>query len=121
MRTSKCGRLLNVLPSTLHSRNTRSLFSWFVRNEVAGEDLEHAFCGADDGRHVEADVYDARNQPFLSDFVTGETDSEHRPENRNRFDDAFGEAPTTGANDSAFDTTHLVSIKARQRQFWLLC
>src|SRR5689334_22833218 len=121
MLTSKCGRLLSVRPSTLHSRNPCFLFSWFVGDEVASEDLEHAFGCSHNGRHVETDVDDARNQPFLSDLMTSQTDGEQRPEDWNRFDDSFREAPAASANDSAFDSAHFVSIKARQPRFWLLC
>ncbi len=32
----------------------------FVRNEVAGEEFDHAFCGAHHRRHVQAHVHGAR-------------------------------------------------------------
>src|SRR6185503_3775315 len=107
MRTSKCGRLLNVRRFTLNDQSFRSVFLWFVRDQIAGEELEHAFGCSDHGRHVQPNVQRAADQSLVADLVTSQSDCDHRPEDGNRLDDSFGKAPTAGLDDSAFDGSHL--------------
>ncbi len=59
----------------LPSRNLMLLSLGFVRNEVAGEEFDHALCGSHHGRHVKADVDRARQQPLLLDLVARQAHS----------------------------------------------
>ena len=74
----------------------------FVGDEVAGEDFDHAFGGAHHRSHVQADMNRARYQTFPLDLVAGQPNSKDRPDDRNRFDEALGDAPATSPNNSAF-------------------
>src|ERR1043166_4830075 len=78
----------------------------FVRNQVAGEEFEHAFGGAYHGSDVEPDVNSARKQTFLLDLVTRQSNGKDRPNDRNGFDDTFGDSPATGPKNSAFECGH---------------
>ena len=82
-----------------------------IRDQVAGEEFEHAFRSSDERRHVQSNVDRAGKQAFLLDLVTRQTKSEDRSDDRNRFDNTFRKAPSAGSNDSAFHRAHIRVIR----------
>lgn len=106
MLTSRRGRLPNVHRFLRYRSNSALAAIGFIGNEVAGEDLEDVFRRSDYRRHVQSDMDRTAKQSFFLDLVAGETDGENGSHNGNRLDETLGESPSTGANDSAFHTTH---------------
>ena len=52
------------------------------------------------------DVNRSRYQTLLLDLVTREANGKERSDDGNRFDEAFGYAPSTGPDNSAFNRSH---------------
>src|SRR5262245_13657991 len=78
----------------------------FVRYEVAGEDLDNTFGGADKRRHIQADMNGAGDQALFLNLIARQPKSKNGPDNGNGFDEALRYAPATSSNDSSFDRAH---------------
>ena len=86
---------------------------FLIRDEVASEDLEHSFGSADKWRHVESNMYNSGDEALLFYFVTSKSESEHRTNDWNRFDDSLGDSPTAGSHNSSFDCSHSKNLESR--------
>jgi len=76
----------------------------FIRDEIAGEDLEYVLGSAHHWNYVKTYVGHAGYQALPPDLVTSQSESKDRPDDGNRFNKAFRDAPSTGPHDSAFHT-----------------
>ena len=74
----------------------------FIRDEIAGEDLEYVLGSAHHRNYVKTYVGHAGYQALPPDLVAGEADGEDRPDEGNRFDEALRDAPPTCSDYSSF-------------------
>jgi len=79
---------------------------FFVRNQIACEDFQHAFSGANNWSDIKPNVNDTGDDALPLDLVTGESKSEYRPDNGNRFNYSLSETPPASSQNSSFDCTH---------------
>src|SRR6185436_4893623 len=97
MLTSRLGPSLNDRQSARRNHRFHRFVSIrLIGDEVAGEDLDHAFRSADERCHIKADVNSTRYEALLFYLVTRQSKSKNGPYNRNGFDEALGNAPSSG-------------------------
>ena len=106
MPTPKRGRLPSVRRFLRHRRDRSFLTISFVRNEVAGEDLEYVLAGTNNRSHIQSNVDRTGYQALPPDLVTGQSESKNGPDNGNGFNQALRDAPPACSDNSSFHCTH---------------
>ena len=104
MVTSRPDPSSNARQSARLSYSFTAIADGFVRDDIAREEFNHAFGGADERRDVQTYVNSPGNETFLLDLVPCHAKGKDRPDHRNRFDDSLGDCPATGPDDSAFES-----------------